>query len=193
MLKDYYFNGQCFIKRSKWPRKIRAVLSAAFLIFSLSFANETAHSFFYKPFSDWKLDYVQFVKKNNSNISHSDASSIITSTLKWSSKFEIDEKLLLAIMKVESNFNIHAISISGALGLMQVIPVWHKDKFFEAKKVLNNPEPFNINTNIWMGTKILKDCFNTSKQINKALLCYSGQTPGYDKKVIAEFEKLKKL
>ena len=192
-ISKYYFDGKRFILKSRWPKRIRAVLSLAFMVFSISFANNTAHSFYTKSYSDWRIEYVQFIKASNTNLSHSDALAITNSILKWSNKFNIDEKLLLAIIKVESNFNIHAISTSGALGLMQVIPVWHKEKFFEARKVLGNPEPFNINTNIWMGTKILSTCIDQTKGINKALLCYAGQTPGYDTKVIAEFNKLKRL
>lgn len=39
---------------------------------------------------------------------------------KYAKKYELDEKLILAIMEVESNFNPFAVSFSDALGLMQV-------------------------------------------------------------------------
>ncbi|WP_392560878.1 membrane-bound lytic murein transglycosylase MltC [Orbus sturtevantii] len=38
----------------------------------------------------------------------------------WAAKYHLDERLILAIMEVESNFNPYAVSRSDALGLMQV-------------------------------------------------------------------------
>ncbi|MDN5303283.1 MAG: soluble lytic murein transglycosylase [Fusobacteriaceae bacterium] len=40
----------------------------------------------------------------------------------YSKKYNIEDKLVLAIIKVESNFNENAISYKGAVGLMQVMP-----------------------------------------------------------------------
>ncbi|TDT71854.1 soluble lytic murein transglycosylase [Hypnocyclicus thermotrophus] len=40
----------------------------------------------------------------------------------YSKKYNIEDKLLLAIIKVESNFNKEAISYKGAVGLMQIMP-----------------------------------------------------------------------
>jgi len=72
---------------------------------------------------------------------------------------------------------------------MQVIPKWHKEKVIAARDKLGNPELFNIDTNIFIGAWILKDCLIKHKDTSKALLCYSGQTEGYDQKVMREYRK----
>ena len=100
--------------------------------------------------------------------------------------------MLLAIAKVESNFNVYAISTSGAYGLMQVIPYWHKDKILQARKELGNPELFSINTNIYLGATVLKECIQRVG-INKSLECYSGRTPGYTEKVLVAYNNLQKI
>ena len=40
----------------------------------------------------------------------------------FSDKYEIDSALVFAIIKTESNFNKNAVSKSGAIGLMQIMP-----------------------------------------------------------------------
>jgi soluble lytic murein transglycosylase-like protein len=122
-----------------------------------------------------------------------DAREIVSSVNKWGKELSVDPKLLLAVAKVESTFDPHAISKSGAYGLMQVIPVWHKEKILQARRELGNPEIFNISTNIYLGAKVLKECLEKTGGVTKALQCYSGQTPGYDAKVLAEYRRLQKI
>ena len=138
-----------------------------------------------------KSPIVQYVAKSNPKITNKSAREIVVAAQKWGYEHGVDSTLLLAIMSVESNFYPHAISASGAYGLMQVIPVWHKDKIVKARKELGNPEIFNINTNIYLGSLVLKDCMNKVKRVSKALSCYSGNTPGYDEKVLKQYVILK--
>jgi soluble lytic murein transglycosylase-like protein len=193
-IDNYYFKDGAYYLKSKWSKRIRVLLSTMIVAVSLTLVEDTAHSFnVFRTSTEWKHTYASFIKESNPKVSKTEARDIVLSTLKWANEFSIDEKLLLAIAKVESNFHVHAISTSGAYGLMQVIPVWHKDKILEARKVLGNPEIFNINTNIWLGAKVLRKCLDDQSNINKALLCYAGQTPGYDKKVLSELDNIKKL
>jgi soluble lytic murein transglycosylase-like protein len=139
-----------------------------------------------------KQPLVTYVVSANPNISEKSAREIVVAAQKWGYEFGLDSKLILAIVKVESNFHPHAISTSGAYGLMQVIPTWHKEKIVKAKKELGNPEIFNINTNIYLGSMVLKECLlRSSNKTSKALLCYSGQTKGYDDKVLKHYVLLK--
>lgn len=97
-------------------------------------------------------------------------------------KWGIDPLLSLAVIAVESRFNYKAASPSGARGLMQVIPFWHKDKITAA-------EVFNPAANIRAGHMVLQKCLDQQRgHIGRALLCYNGSlgVPGanYDKKVM---------
>lgn len=192
-MDNYYYKNGALWLRSKWPKKVKFVLILAILLLSLTFHTNTSEN---TNISDktWHQSYVEYVVENNPKVQQSDARSIVFAAIKWASEYNLDPKLILAIAKVESNYYKHAISSSGAYGIMQVIPVWHKDKILEARKVTGNPEIFNINTNIYLGTRVLKDCMSSTKSnLNKALLCYAGQTPGYDKKVLTEYDNLKRL
>lgn len=143
--------------------------------------------------TEWSSPYVSYVAESNPDLSIKATKEIVVASYKWASEFNLDPKLLLAIAKVESNFYPHAISSSGAYGLMQVIPLWHKDKILKARKELGNPEIFSINTNMYLGALILRDCTKRNRTIMKTLQCYSGKTPGYEEKVMVNYYKIQKL
>lgn len=191
-MDNYYFKDGAFHLKSKWSKTIRGFIAGIFVATSLTMVNTTAYSS-YQSNLDWKSEYIGYIQKSNPTVKEKDARDIVLATLKWANQYKLDEKLILAVAKVESNFYNHAISSSGAYGLMQVIPVWHKDKILAARKDVGNPELFNISTNIYLGARVLKDCVDKTTGLNKALLCYAGNTSGYDQKVLAEYSKLQKI
>ena len=189
-MSRYYFDKEGVFKlRSKWPRRVRIFISIIFFIFSASFIANKVYTA--EPtFSDLKYDRIELISSMD-GVNKKDAEQIIKSTYKWSKEFKVDSKLVLAVAQVESAFNKHAISTSGAYGVMQVIPLWHKDKIIVARAKLGNPELFNINTNIFLGTWILSECLQKYRgSVHKALQCYSGQTPGYSDKVLLAYNQL---
>ena len=93
---------------------------------------------------------------------------------KYSQEMNLDEELLAAIVKVESNFNKDAESNMGAIGLMQVLPdtaKWVSDRngleYDETK--LKDPE-----TNILLGSYYFKYLFDMFKSEDLAILAYNG-------------------
>jgi soluble lytic murein transglycosylase-like protein len=78
-------------------------------------------------------------------------------------------ELVLAVIDTESNFDHYAVSVAGALGLMQVMPFWLDD--------IGRPDDnlLHINTNLRYGCTILK--FYLEKEngdLQRALSRYNG-------------------
>jgi len=68
--------------------------------------------------------------------------------LKASKKYNVSPKLIEAVIKAESGFNIKAVSDKGAEGLMQLMP--------QTQRRLDVTDPFNPSQNIYGGTEYLK-------------------------------------
>lgn len=188
-ISRYYLgrDGRLHLK-SKWPLRIKILLSTLFTIFSLTYIQPSLSS---TSHITQKSIYESFLLASNPKLLPTDTRDIVNAAIKWSTEFNLDVKLLLSVAKIESNFNKHSISPSGAYGIMQVIPVWHKDKILDARNRLGNPELFNINTNIYLGARILRDCLNRLGNLDRALACYSGNTVGYQDKVMSVYRALK--
>ena len=107
----------------------------------------------------------------------------------------LDPLLIIAVMAVESRFNPIAESVMGAKGLMQVIPKYHLEKFREfggEKYAVFDPE-----TNILVGTRILKDYLAKTGSVDSALQLYVGAVNAdedpYIEKVMDEKQRLQQV
>jgi len=82
---------------------------------------------------------------------------------------KLDPEIVLALMEVESHFDQYAISVSGARGMMQIMPFWLEELNMQNKNL------FHLRTNIRMGCTILKHYLVREKgNINNALARYNG-------------------
>lgn len=79
----------------------------------------------------------------------------------------LSPNLVLAVIATESSFKKNARSPSGAIGLMQVVPYWHKKKI--RGRDLTKPD-----VAIEVGVIILRDCMAKSRGYAGALRCYCG-------------------
>lgn len=83
-------------------------------------------------------------------------------------------ELVLAVIDVESNFNRYAISRTGAMGLMQIMPFW----LDEIGKPGDNL--FDLKTNLRLGCTILRYYLDKEKgDLTRALARYNGSLGNY--------------
>lgn len=200
--ENYYFDESgWFVRKNPWIKRFKILVTA--MLFSIAlYPNEVVRSHIqsglevlsYKYAPPVKeVVYQEYIKKHRPDLSNEEVTAIINASTKWATEFKVDEKMLLAIMTVESTFYQHAISNAGAMGLMQVIPRWHLEKILDARKRFGNPEIFDINTNIFLGAWVYQDCLARFKRTEGALLCYNGsnESPnGYDKKVMIAYNNI---
>lgn len=89
----------------------------------------------------------------------------------------IRQSLILAVIKVESDFNPRAVSPKGAMGLMQLMPNTASD--------LALTNPFDPRQNINNGTKYLSSCLKMFNTADLALAAYNAG-PG----LVAKLKKI---
>lgn len=106
----------------------------------------------------------------------------------------LDPLLIIAVIAVESRFNPIAESGSGAKGLMQVIPKYHPEKLqeFGGEQAVFDPQ-----TNILVGSQILKEYLGRTGSVNEALQMYAGAMhdgeDAYTAKVMTEKQRLQQV
>lgn len=102
----------------------------------------------------------------------------------------LDPLLIVAVMAIESRFNPIAQSDGGAIGLMQVIPRYHADKFDPAR----GGSVLDPQTNIQLGARVLKDYIRRGGTEAAGLQLYNGASAdasnGYANKVLGERQRL---
>ena len=102
------------------------------------------------------------------------------------SRVELPPELILAVIEVESNFDPYAISVAGAIGLMQIMPFWLKE--------IGRPDDnlLHIDTNLRYGCTILRFYYDKEKgDLRRALGRYNGSLGKrkYPNKVIDKLSK----
>jgi soluble lytic murein transglycosylase-like protein len=102
------------------------------------------------------------------------------------SRVELPPELILAVIEVESNFNRYAISVAGAIGLMQIMPFWVDE--------IGRPEDnlLHIDTNLRYGCTILRFYYDKEQgDLRRALGRYNGSLGRrkYPNKVIDKLSK----
>ena len=95
--------------------------------------------------------------------------SLLTRVHQEASRAELPPELVLAVIEVESNFDRYAVSVAGAIGLMQIMPFWLEE--------IGRPEDnlLHLDTNLRYGCTILK--FYMDKEngdLRRALGRYNG-------------------
>jgi soluble lytic murein transglycosylase-like protein len=94
---------------------------------------------------------------------------LLTRVHQEASRAELPPELILSVIEVESNFDRYAVSVAGALGLMQIMPFWREE--------IGRPDDnlLHLDTNLRYGCTILK--FYLEKEqgdLRRALGRYNG-------------------
>ena len=99
---------------------------------------------------------------------------------------DLPPELILAVIETESNFDHYAISVAGAIGLMQIMPFW-LDEIGRP-----NDNLLHIDTNLRYGCTILRFYLDKEKgDLRRALGRYNGSLGRrkYPNKVIDKLSK----
>lgn len=125
-----------------------------------------------------KAAVIQMISKETryNKVAKNDIVRIVNAVFAEAKKHNIDPFLIISLINTESKFRTLAKNKSGARGLTQVIPRWHREK-------IKGRDIMHIETNIEVGTKVLVDCLDRNKGMNQALRCYSGGARNYTAKL----------
>ena len=94
---------------------------------------------------------------------------ILTLVHMEAARVDLPPELILAVIEVESNFDRYAVSVAGALGLMQIMPFWIDE--------IGRPEDnlLHTTTNLRYGCTILRFYYDKENgDLRRALGRYNG-------------------
>jgi len=135
---------------------------------------------------------ISFIRNENESLSDHELRTIAEIVYEESSKKVVDYRLVLAIMKIESNFRQDAVSRKGARGLLQVKPSLAKyiaqdvGVHWKDDTTLDEPEK-NIKIGVHFFSKLVEDF----EGINMALHAYH-IGPTRLKEIVSEKKKPEK-
>ncbi len=151
---------------------------------------------------------IAFLKERKPGVPNNRIEVIANSVYEEAKKYDLDYRLILAIMKVESNFRNDAVSRRGARGLMQIQPasarIIARESGVEVKgaKCLHEPEK-----NIQIGVSYLSKLRGMFDNIVSALHAYNAgpgkvkkpaseeraKTTSFTRKVMSEYHQISEI
>lgn len=111
--------------------------------------------------------YAKFIQNHNKRLNYDKAYEIAEALIRWSNHYQIDARLVVAILITESDFNPACVSNAGAKGLGQLMDV--------------NCEEYGI-TNVYDTNQNL---YGTIRQLREHLNRYKGKDMDPDKLALA--------
>ena len=121
-----------------------------------------------------------------SNASKAELEKIYSAVQKAAKEYGVDENLIYAIIKQESDFDSTCTSSVGAAGLMQIMP----SNF----SYLGISDAYDVDQNVDGGTKLLKEYLNQyGGDIQMALMAYNGGPGTMQRRGVNSAEDLYKM
>jgi soluble lytic murein transglycosylase-like protein len=140
---------------------------------------------------DTEIDAVAQTIARKYRISQTATREFVSTAYREGSRIGVDPLLIVAVMAIESRFNPIAQSDGGAIGLMQVIPRYHADKFELARGV----SMLDPHANIRLGASVLKEYIRRGGTDAAGLQLYNGSSAdasnAYANKVLGERQRLR--
>ena len=144
-----------------------------------------------KELTGEQLRLTQFISSRY-RVAPEPVAALVTEAYALGSEQDIDPKLILAVVAIESRFNPFAQSNVGAQGLMQVMTSVHSDKYahFGGRYAAFDPR-----SNLRVGVQVLREYMRRTGSVEAALKWYVGAANlpsdgGYARKVLAEHARL---
>ena len=100
---------------------------------------------------------------------------------KYAEQYVVEENLIYALIKAESNFNPDAVSHQNAKGLMQLMQSTAEDLAKKSKINLNNENILEPEVNIQLGTQYIASLLNKYDCVEVALAAYNAGPGAVDK------------
>jgi soluble lytic murein transglycosylase-like protein len=108
------------------------------------------------------------------------AKRILSAVYENSLQYDLSPELILAVIKVESEFNPRAYSDAGAIGLMQVMPVTGRYVGRSLGLWIDREEDlYDIEKNIQIGVVFLKECIERLGEQRGLGYYYAGRNTKY--------------
>jgi soluble lytic murein transglycosylase-like protein len=140
---------------------------------------------------DENVDAVAGIVARKYRVSEVATREFVHAAYREAARLRLDPLLIVAVMAVESRFNPVAQSESGAMGLMQVIPRYHAEKF----DATPHSSVLDPHANIQVGAQILKEYIARGGTELVGLQLYNGALgdpdSAYGTRVLAEKQWLK--
>jgi soluble lytic murein transglycosylase-like protein len=141
--------------------------------------------------ADPEIDAVASAVARKYRISQEATRELIGTAYREGKGIGVDPLLIIAVIAVESRFNPIAQSDGGAMGLMQVIPRYHPDKFNAAR----GESVLDPRTNIQLGARVLKEYIRRGGTDAAGLQLYNGASADasnvYANRVLGERQRLR--
>jgi soluble lytic murein transglycosylase len=153
-------------------------------------------------------EIVQYLKDKKVRASDDKLRTIADSVYEEAKDYEIDYRLVLAVMKVESNFKSNAISKKGARGLLQIKPSLARYVSKETGVAIKSPKCLDEpEKNIRIGVSHLSWLMEKFENLNTALHAYNvglgkvkpssseedGPDTRFTRKVLTEYHMIKTI
>jgi soluble lytic murein transglycosylase-like protein len=141
--------------------------------------------------ADPEIEAVASAVARKYRVSHEATREHVGTAYREGKAIGVDPLLIIAVMAVESRFNPIAQSDGGAIGLMQVIPRFHTDKFNAAR----GESVLDPRINIQLGARVLKEYIRRGGTDVAGLQLYNGASADasnvYANKVLGERQRIR--